>query len=408
MVKFELSRLLKSKLVRIALFLLFALYIALTVYVTKGMSETRKVDKQVNQYFSEFNENDSDSLLDVLEEKASALEDIVFLPENSERIYTEKGTYGDTLYSDYYIAISASAQAKYLYKDYPDKMIEVVNFSLRQIAQQEDANSYTVKENQKAVKLYNQVRNFQLISCHGMDSWYSASQQYRYFNIFLLLVILVISVDCFSYERNHSMAGFVFSTFNGRTKLFLSKLLTMLIFAVGIMLIITLSDFAIAFRFMGMDALMQPIQATSIFQSAPASITILGFMLAQHGLLLLLMCVIIGICAAVCTVIKNNFAAMIVSALPIAISIGVWTSAMQYNRNGSFNPMIYERFKALRTWLPICLTDSSHYFLEFDYFNLFGEPLNRLMLCVISSVIIFLVTVIFATSRFGKPKLLRG
>lgn len=401
MIRNELLRMLKSRIVWAALAMLAAYYTAMTVYVDRGIPSARSRDAQINEYLARFDGADTDELITAARAEAEALSEIVFAPENADRIYAEAGQYGETLFADFIIVSAAASRAEYLYREFPERMIETVNRAARAAGQ---SDGYTAKEQQKVISQYNRGRRFTLTSGSGAAIWTTVPGEYTFFNFFLLLAILVISADCFTCGHARNMSGMIFATRNGRLKLFLAKLSALSIAAFGIMLIITLVDVAGAAGYMGAANLGEPVQAIKALSGCPFSLTILGYILVLHLLTLLLMLVVIGISAAVCSLLKNGFAAVTAGSLITAAGVAAWIYAVLSSRGDALTAETYEWYERLRVWLPTCFLDGSRYFDKFDCINFLGAPTERLTVCVICSLAMLAATTAFAALRFGKPR----
>lgn len=122
MIGFELLRILKSRFVWISTVVLTIYYVIITGFIVGGsMSSARNTDKRINTYLAQFAENDEDVLIETLQNEARKLSEFVFAPENADRVYTEKGRYGETVMEDYSICASAASTVQYLLRDYPQK-----------------------------------------------------------------------------------------------------------------------------------------------------------------------------------------------------------------------------------------------------------------------------------------------
>lgn len=404
MIKFELLRMLKSRLVWVAAAVLVIYYVVITGFVAGGsMNSTRNTDKQINTYLAQFDEMDKDILIETLQNEALELTEFVFAPENADHIHTEKGQYGTTIMEDFVITVNAAETVQYLLRDYPEKMTETVNRS-RETLSRLSENEYAAKEQQKIISQYNRVRHFKLRSGRAAATWLSMQNNYSYFGILLMLVILMLSAECFTCEYSRGMNGMVFAAPNGRLKLFLAKLSAMMIAAAAMVFVFAAADITISIYYMGAEMLGEPLQAISEFMGCPFSITILGYIAVKHILLLLMLFTVIGVSALACSFIKRGFAAMAVSVLPYAAGIFVWRNMI---RNLD-DVIVSERLSQLRLWMPVCFIDINYYFKKFDCVEFCGTPTERLTICIAVSVLIFTLTTILAASRYGKPGCLKG
>ena len=367
------------------------------------MSSARNTDKNVNSYIAQFEEDDTVALIETLQNEAQSISEFVFAPENSDRIFTEKGRFGATLMEDYSISMDAAAMAQYLLLDYPEKMIETVNAS-RETLSRLNENEYAAKEQQKIISQYNRVRRFKLRSNEAAGTWLSMQSNYIYFGILLLLALIVISAECFTCEYSHGMNGMVFATPNGRLRLFLVKLLAMVIVAVTTVLLYAVAELFVSIYNMGAQTLGEPLQVISDFQGCPFSITIGGYIAAKHILLLLLLFAALGVSAFVCAFIKRGFPSMMISALPFAAGVFVWV----YMLRRLNNVFVSQHLSTLRIWLPICFIDIKYYFEKFDCFDFFGIPTERFIVCAAVCVLIFVLTTMLAAVRYGKTARLKG
>lgn len=400
MTRYELLRILKNKFTWIAVAVLAVYYVVMTVLNgINGVFSAVDTDKSVNLYLEQFDSTDREALLVTLTEKQRELQVIVFDPENPNAAYTEPGQYADTLMGDFIILSNATTRVQYL-NEFSRRMIGTVNKAVRAKAAP-NASAYTVAEQDKIISQYNRVRHFSLISAEGAEAWFHSQSNFFYFKQLLLLTILVIAVTGFLSERSHRMGGMAFSTYNGRSRLFAAKLLAVVAFAGAVMVVFTCFDIVIAAYSMGAKMLGEPIQTISEFTACPFSLTFLGYILVCNALLFLILLVIIGVAAAVCTVIRNGFAAMIVTALPFVAGIAVWVRFI--NREGGAVSL-----QKPRQWLPTMFIDPASYIRGFDCVNFLGLPIERVFLCIAVSVALILITTAIAVLRFGKPSCRKG
>lgn len=402
---FELLRNLKSRLVRIALIVAAVYYVFLTVFqfVHTNISEIRETDAAINSYLAALDVSDPDKVLEQLNEELDGLSAIVYDPQNSEKITTEAGKYGKTILSDLSIVSHTAERAAYLLKEYPESTIKTILNRMEALKKTEALDDYIIREQQKAVAQYNRVRDFNLLSSRGISIWYDISNGYFFFYVLLLFVVIVIGADCFTSEHACDMSKMTSSTRNGRGRLFFAKLAAMAVSVTGLVLVITVFDIIEAICIAGTDILAQPIQTLQIYRGCPLYISVLGFLLLRRALTLLLLFTVIGLCALVCAVLRNGFAAMLTAAVPVIISVFVWFSVSNYAVNDTVDNELYMRYKSLCIWNPICLLETESYFTHFDCLNILGIPISRIGVCVIVSAFFLAFTVSFAALRYGRP-----
>lgn len=410
MVYFELLRIFKSLLVKIALIVLALYYAFLTVVQIShtDIGEIKELDSGINSYLADIDVSDPDEAVKKINKELDTLTETVMSPWNRDKVKTEAGKYGKTIFSDFIIVTHASERASYLLIQYPTSMIQTVLNRMEIIERMESPDAYAIREQEKAIAQYNRVRDFDLLGDRGISAWYDISNGYLFFYILLLFVVIVIGAACFTSEHACNMSKMTSSTRNGHGRLFFSKLAAMAVVTTGIVLVITAFDIAEVIYLAGTDILSQPIQTLKIYQGCPLYISVLGFLLLRRTLTLLLLFTVIGLCALVCSVLHNGFAAMLAAAVPVMISIFVWFSVSNYTVNDIVDNELYVRYESLCVWNPICFLKVESYFTHFDCLNILGIPISRIGVCIILAVIFLALTIAFAALRYGKSTHVRG
>ena len=402
---FELLRIFKSRLVRIALIVAAVYYAFLTVFQFGNMDigEIKELDTAINSYLSALDTSDLTKASEQVNEELDSLLAYVTDPQNSEKIKTETGKYSKTILSDFSVVSQAAERVSYILKEYPESTTKTILNRMEELQNTETLDDYAIREQQKAIAQYNRVRDFDLVSDRGISIWYDTSNGFLFFYVLLLFAVIVIGADCFTSGYACNMSRMTAAARNGRGRLFLAKFAAMAVSVTCLVLVITVFDILEAVCIAGTDILSQPIQTLQIYRSCPLYISVLGFLLLRRALTLLLLLAVTGLCAVVCAVLHNGFAAMLAAAVPVMISVFVWFSVSNYYVNDTVDNELYMRYKSLCIWNPVCLLETESYFTRFDCLNILGLPISRIGVCVMFIVIFLVIAVAFAALRYGKP-----
>lgn len=423
MFKYELKRLLKSRLFLILILITVAYRGFITVNFFKNYNESIVYDKetavQINAFLkdAESKQSDRESLrmavknayLEV-QEKAATDSDIRNTP----------GSYGKNLLEDWTIVEAANERAEYILKTYPEQMRKNVSqaaLTVNDISQ----DAYTVRKNQKIIDKYNVKKDFSLIDTSAADNWLVLTKSFDYFYVFLTFALFFLASEAFCSERTRSLEGLVFTSKKGRAKLFSSRFISLTVIAVFLTVIFTAADTVSALYIMGYRLVVEPIQILPDFIGCMANINILTFIILCNLLRFALLLLAISLAAVISPLLRNIFAVSLSGGLMLFTAFALNIYAKNYIVFDASNPFTgkidmarYKLYERIRIFLPTCFSSPAAYFEKFDYFRLADFPVSRIAFCLSVTVGLFAVFTLFGFLRFGRPyrflqkKMIRG
>lgn len=429
MLRFELKRIVKSR-VFIILILLSLVYFAyLTVnyfrYNNDSIKYYKESAEETNAFLSEItaDQNVVEDLLDSLLRMRTELDNeynALREQELGEYVLNGYDENGEPIYS---YMLTEEEKALHIRLFAVNDAIEIMDYQLREypkligttlkkaiiLVNDSTQDSYTVKLNQKAIDKYNIVKEFSLIDGYTAGMWHEMyAVRYEYFYIFLVFVFLILSADVFCYERTRSLEGMVYTSKNGRGNLFSAKLFSLLSIAFVMMLVFTIVDVSIAYYIMGGQLMNEPLQVIKVYKSSTANITVLEFILCCSALRFSVLVLAIGLAAAVSQISRNVFVSIVADCLAMFSVFALYVYASGYEKFDAetgaslFDSSRFALFEKLRGFLPSCLTSPMVYFEKFDYINIANYPFTRMTTCLTITIATAIVFILLAYIRYGN------
>lgn len=415
MFKYELKRILKSRVFIILTVLALAYYSYLTISYfinnSEGIAQTKKDAQTTNSFLSETvcQAAEGESPYDAL--KKTYLEAENEWNRLAADGFGEDGKMsGDMLkaHNRWYICMRAFNSVSYKLDEYPAFTSTAIKKAYI-ISEDQTQDKYTIRLNQKAVEEYNVVRDFSLIDTTPASVWHEMyTARYEYFYIFLVFAFVILSADVLCCERTHRLCGIVFTSKNGRKSLLMAKLCSLGLIAAIIIAVITVADISVCYSVMGKELMLEPIQALPAYKSSTADLSFFSLILYCSLVRLILLLFAAGMAAAVSVISRNVFSSVIINAMVMFAGFAACIYASGYeifdeNSAGvSFDATRYELYEKLRAFLPVCLTDPTAYIDKFDCINIAQFPVERIAACLCVTAILSAVFITLAFCRFGK------
>lgn len=202
----------------------------------------------------------------------------------------------------------------------------------------------------------------------------------------LLLVVLFCGI--FSREHERKLFSAIYSSKNGRARLYFKKLLT----ATEITFVYSVIDIAITIGIVcveyGVKGLSQPIQSISQFGYYPYSWSILGGLVFICSMKVLVLEVITILICAISTCFKKSVVSALVSGIVLFGVMGFYCYCNHIvNYGGNITEFASRAIEKMKTVLFVPLLEGSTYFGMYDDVNILGHPLNRMWLNLIVTVL---------------------
>lgn len=355
------------------------------------------------------------ALLNTLDESGmSPNEQIKFCRKKQDEISSQAfgenrqdpGEYTDTVYSDYMLLDSAVNVLEHIYNEIPEIRTTIVKDALRNIIDENaksDPDMGIIRMNSLAAKQYNRIVDCGTKYLGHFDPVYNLFDNTPWDYIMIFFTV-ILTARMFTLDISRGSFKMVFSSKNGRTRLFSKQLSVCLLIVGGMILIHTLSGILVGAILYGLNDFSLPIQMTSTFSACPFMLNLGGYYAVRTlgKLLFYFSCVTFTALAAILSkrTLPTAAAGVIFCLAPAVLMSMLYTAS-----NNEITAITARKIlNVLKCILPQSFLNIKMFFEDFDYAEIFGFPLSRII-CVFCVTGIFIIAEILISSRiFGREK----
>ena len=373
-IKFEIKKIICNKLFLISTAILIGYYIFMVVYGIPIYSMSPDGNKK---FFAEAPQSPTSQYIFDLEQKQNDMFEFVFIPNDPPY---PPGDYGKTLMEDHIIMYNYIEQARYSQSTFDRDMtlmVEKLHDEMQSAKAQ--GNTYIYRFNKKAISIYNNKINipiFDSVNAKGSFEMFHMTWGSTVFSTLFIMWAAFIAAFCYTSESTYKISDNVYSTPNGRSKLYFHKTAALAIIIFILCLAVFITELLVAILAFKVTNLFIPIQAIPHFQFCGFRINIFMAMVLANLMRFMALIFVIGIVSIFSIKAKKLVPLMVLSFLFFAGTsyiIIVLTNSHKFN--------IVSIFAAVRMYFPLALTQPERYLTKFDYGNLLSFPTNRLFVC---------------------------
>jgi hypothetical protein len=172
----------------------------------------------------------------------------------------------------------------------------------------------------------------------------------------------------------------------------------------SILILKSVIEIVVGIKNFGIENFSLPIQQWEMYEMCPFRLTIADFFVIKFLVKFLLYSTICSVTALISTVIKKpliaNISGVIVACGGLLLHMIFYNKCFQNPTSNLTNDL--KIFNFFKTILPQGLLNVKTYFMNFDYTNFLGNPVNRLTITVTISAIILISTLVFGYVKSGK------
>lgn len=293
--------------------------------------------------------------------------------QNELLISAETGTPIENYYinadGDLHITEEILAKMKdaYQYRSKINELLEI-NDTEKTVFQNAD-NDYLLKEALLVEKTYSQ---------RSIDSFYNteAFGTYFYYDFSSFLVLMIIflgTASLFSGEKETGMLSVIRSSKNGRIHLSLAKQSAAAVFTLIVCIVFFVCDFLMFLYCLRLHGIFSPVYAISSFEYSPLNTSICGF--------LLLNCLIKSFGFIIFTFISSVFSSLFDKSYMVFAADFLFLVLLMFLSAYSSRMLNY-----INIINPVNLLTNRNMFAEFNVINIFGEPVFKFSVVLISSI----------------------
>lgn len=393
---YELKKLLFNK------FFIISTAIVIAYCVFLGTSKidqiTMPVDK-VKDFYATLSDSDEQK-----KELEAYLNDIVIdaFSANGQNI---KGKYSDNLMTDYLIVYKAIEHLEYKNHIFEKDMITVIANAVKERNNAEkNGNRFYQDYYDKVISEYNSYKNISLINSDVTFQFFNAfyfSWESIILN-FLVIAWTVFNTVClFLCERQCGIYEMVVATCNGRRQLVLNKFISLAVMLFTLVLSISIWKLICLVSGFGITDIFASIQSVIEFQYCIYDVSIIETIIIFAFMKLISLILVMTATALISFKAKSVVLPLLIS---FTVFLGTTYSICFFSLSDSYQSA--NTMNVLATFLPMSLFYPKSYFLLFDYQNVAGYPVCRLLFCIIITLaiatVIFLLT--FILCEKGKVK----
>lgn len=348
-----------------------------------------------------------EEIIELYSEKESEFHSIMDAENSQDILYGTEGEYGDNLFLDYMLYINAYNDADYIVNQFPKHRQNTVKDSLYNINDEElkaSPNQDILALNRLAVEKYNRVLNLRIADPGDFDKmlYYFENTFWDYvmaaFAVMLTVRMFTMDLSCKAYKM-------VYSSYNGKEKLFLKQYLSCIAVICCLVLLYAACQLICGSLCFGVQDYSIPIQTVSAYEFCPYVISIGGFFAIQT-LVKLLFYIMVVSAAALFAVLSRKALPSVAGSLILAIApIAVSQYFYRMVTNGvglSYASAEYRAFSLMRCIVPQFVLNSKTYFTGFDYFSVFGICISRFASVLVITALIVIVCFAVSYRSFGR------
>lgn len=252
-------------------------------------------------------------------------------------------------------------------------------------------DSFSKKNIKDTAKNYEKMidTNINFIPSKGIENFTS----FGITDIFIILMIFVISTIIIFEEREKNLLILIKSTKNGRTKTILSKIIVMFIIIIGITLIMYLINFIYYGINIGYGNLNNSLQSISTFIYSTLQIKIWQYLILFMITKILVFCIVSLMILIVSSTAKNNFSNYIAVISILGISFLLYKIIDPISK--------YNIFRVINI---INLLEVNSIYKTYINLNLFGNMKNVLTLSLYFAIILFVICSFAILYIFNKKR----
>ncbi|MGN0461013.1 MAG: hypothetical protein ACI4HZ_01060 [Ruminococcus sp.] len=370
----ELKKLVKSKIIIVALLLFIALDFT-NIYRNYNVSSGfRNMSKVVTEARVVLQKNldgkitdDKVNLIKTQVEKLSKLETGEFSrqKEPDSQFMTGYAYYDSYLWGIFNNYLDHGQQ-------YSEELSEKLDTSKENIEYYKDKNDYYVQENTLYQDTYSGRQIDEIYDTENLPDYF----QYSFSAILIIIMLLLGVVPVFSGECESDMDIILNTTPLGRRKTILGKISSTLIYTVLVTLIFSACDFMAFMIFGNMDGLNQKLYALDMFNYAPVDMKVWQFVLVMFAVKLLGM-IILSLVFLLCSRLFKNSVTPFITGMVIFVLLMLCRTLFTTHTGEVLNMLN-----------PVSLIIYYSYFTSFSVVNIFGSPVFMYQLSVISGILI--------------------
>lgn len=252
-------------------------------------------------------------------------------------------------------------------------------------------NNFAGKNIVKSAKDFTKIKDIKLDK--NVSAAASNAGQYFLISIMLVLATLLISYAVMASEDVTAEKTLVDSTILGNKYSLASKVMTVLIWSTMVSVIMSITIWVMAFNKYGVGSLSASIQSLSEYSSCVYRVSIGGYILLSTLLRVLVGWLLSAMFVLFYYIFDSVGIATIINVLIIAAEYFLYTKVISTSR-----------IAILKFVNIFAMLDSGKMFSDYRNLNVFGNPVNKNLLCIVTCAVLFFVIVflLFLNKKLKK------
>lgn len=396
MIIYEIKKVTMNKFFLVSTALLLAYFFWFSITGMRNMVDFYQPEASAKVY-SEINSGKTNA--DKLYEYEQSIILEVIKAENRENL--PAGIYGKTIETDFLAVSKARDQLRYVESSYKTDMLKMIrSLYSRYLQAQRNGNKYLEKYYNKAISKYNveyDIKPMDSASGYSFLELFHFNWESRVFSILFIMWAAFVTVYCLQSEKVNHCYEMVYSTSSGREKTFLRKTAALSMIFISIAVLFAVIELILGIAAFKIKEFSAPIQSLKNFEYCTFGVSYIGFFLLINLMRLLSVIFTMGI-AMLCTIRARSL------TRPLAVIFTLLGSLcyLMVVLTGLHGIKVEEYWAKVRTFFPLSLSQPLMYFTKFDYENIFGMPINRLLICIFLFVIFIGVCIFVTAKSYGK------
>lgn len=373
------------------------------VFVINAYKARITYSKEYERLLTDISQNDyadEKGLKEIADKRDEILQ---FVFENGEAASFTKGEFGKTIADDMLLYSKAYDEMKHIYIDFPKGRKQIVTDALANI--NNTASEKIICENEIVIEKYNRKIDMPLKNSGNLfDTLYFFDN--TVWDYAFIVFVIMLTVRAFSTDMSTGAYQVVYSTAVRRKKLFIKAFISVFLFTAIILIITSICQIICGYFFFGVNDLSLPLQMTGYFELCPYPLSVLDYYLIKLLCKLLFYLTLISISTLITVISRRQALAMPLSMIifitPLITITYYFTHTTADNANSSDNGFLL--YKELQAFIPQGLLNIKTYFNSFDYVNIAGVFMPRILCCVIVTAILAVGAFTIAIQNYAKPK----
>lgn len=255
---------------------------------------------------------------------------------------------------------------------------------------------YISNVNNKIEKMYASDLDFIITDGTRAKDITTMLDMMNYIDIVNMCLLIFVASSIFTTEHKKNTYPIIYSSYAGRKKIYIKKILCVCIFAVIMSLIAGIFSIIFTFFYGSTNEINQMIQSINQFNKSPYNLTIWQLWILVTLLRILGYITIVCIATMVAACFKMSVLPFVINVLLLVGSFSVcfYLEETSFSTSGVIRDK-YELYQIFRKYTPFgILTDGQSFFEVYEPVNILGYPVSTLTITCLINILLTCIAVV--------------